>query len=88
MLQPGPLPDAITIKTSVKKAVYAHLIPEAWSLSNTDVNPFIVDAKVPCGTVAPQSVVQYLSSPSDGDTNWACANGNLYYLFQVSGRAR
>jgi hypothetical protein len=87
MLEPGNLVDDPTIKASVEKAIFAHLIPEAWSLSNEDINPFIVDAQVPCGTVNPPNVLQYLQTVDVGNQNWVCTNGGLYYMFQVTGQA-
>lgn len=34
-------------KTAIEKTIYGYMIPQAWSLSNTNVSPFIMYASHP-----------------------------------------
>jgi hypothetical protein len=87
LLQQGKVPTSQvvnqTIQGSVESAVYAYLIPQAWSYSNEGIAPFILDSGFPCSAVNP--LPTYMTN-ADGDATYYCNPGNnqLYYLMVVS----
>jgi len=75
--------DSPTIEKYVLRALYSSLMPVAWSLSNEDIHPAVIDARVPCGSVNPKNVLQY-TTKAIADSTWSCVNNKLYYLLSVS----
>lgn len=72
-----------TAQGSVESAIYAYLIPQAWSYSNEGISPFILDSGFACGSVNP--LPTYMTD-ADGDATWYCDtdNNKMYYLMMVS----
>lgn len=82
------LPSDLGIQKYIKQAIYAWLIPKAWSLSNEGFYPFILDSGEPCtaGNPAPK-LPKYLSDETADKTS-VCYEGHAYYFVSASGKHR
>ncbi|KAK3308678.1 uncharacterized protein B0T15DRAFT_572803 [Chaetomium strumarium] len=84
LLQNGYDPlDAGEIQQVFSKALYALLIPQAWSLSK-DVGGVVIDAQVPCGTIDPLGEEV---STEDSNASWVCYKDRMYFLLAARGKA-
>lgn len=79
------VPDDRDIQTYIKKAIYAWLIPNAWSLSNEGFHPFILDSGERCTGGNP--LPKYLSDETAEKTS-VCYNEHVYYFVSASGKHR
>lgn len=66
-------------QTWIAKALYAYMIPKAWSLGQ-EVYPVVLDSGAACGAVAPIS--QFVDE-ADGVKTFGCVDNRLYYLMQA-----
>ncbi|CAF9932295.1 MAG: hypothetical protein HETSPECPRED_008325 [Heterodermia speciosa] len=82
VLEAGFQQDDLMIQNAMEKAVYGYLIPQAWSLSNGQISPVVVDSGAACGTIDP--VKKYISVDI-GDASFVCYNNIIYYLVGASG---
>jgi hypothetical protein len=76
------LRDDGEIQRYIEQAIYARLIPNAWSLSNEDYHPLILDSGEPCTDRNPLS--KYLSDDT-AETTSVCYEKHLYYFVSASG---
>jgi hypothetical protein len=67
--------SAESIKQHAKKALYADLIPRAWSLSNKPLGPFILKTNTHCGGESIDRI-----SDSSRDKYGVCINGEMWVL--------
>lgn len=75
------VPSANQLQGDIEKALYAYVIPEAWSLG--DSGPFILDAEVDCVNGKPDISKNYKMEwlYEDRATNsYYCYKGRGYYL--------
>ena len=85
LLEPGSKVDDPTIQNAIEQALYGYLIPQAWSLSNEGIAPFVLDSGFDCSAVNP--LPKYMSD-STGDASYTCYENKLYYLLSPTGRAQ
>jgi hypothetical protein len=85
MITGDPTVPLTSVETKIESAMYAYLIPQAWSLSNEEVYPFIVDSGFDCAADNPLS--QYIDD-EDAQTSWVCHENKLYYLMAAKGASR
>jgi len=85
LMQNGYEPlDDLEIQAVFSKALYALLIPQAWSLS-PGLGVVVIDAQVSCGTIEP---LKDDVSTEDGNASWVCYKDRMYFLLAASGEER
>ena len=75
------LPSDYSLDTFVEKALYAYLIPQAWSLEGS--GPFVLDTETDCDNGQPTASASYMYEffQDDDIKNYGyCYNGRSYYL--------
>lgn len=69
----------LDMQQALEQSIYALLIPYAWSLSNENSHPFIIDTGYDCSDTYPSYFHDYVSE-STAEAVSVCYNDNLYYL--------
>jgi hypothetical protein len=85
LLEPGSTVDDPTIQNAIEQALYGYLIPQAWSLTNEGIAPFVLDSSFDCSAVNP--LPKYMPD-STGDASYTCYENKLYYLLSPTGPAQ
>ncbi|PQE05711.1 FG-GAP repeat domain-containing protein [Rutstroemia sp. NJR-2017a BVV2] len=76
-------PGDNTIRDFIEQALFAWLIPKAWSLSNEGFYPVILDSGEACSDANPLD--KYISDDTAKETS-VCYEGHLYYFVSASGK--
>jgi hypothetical protein len=82
--KPTPLED-LEIQKFVEQAIYASLIPKAWSMSNEEFRPVILDSGEPCTGENP--LPEYMTDEVAEATS-VCYQDRSYYFVSASGDFR
>jgi hypothetical protein len=67
---------------ALEQALYAVLIPYAWSLSNEDAHPVVIDTGYDCSDTYPSYFHDYIAEDT-ANTMAVCYNNALYYLLDA-----
>ena len=84
MLEAGQGLDDPSIQTIIEHAMFGMLIPQAWSLGNKGVTPFIMNSNKPCSAKNP--FPKYMSNQV-GEETYVCVDNTLYYLLSATGKS-
>lgn len=79
-----PLQPALDVENHVRRTLFAHLIPYAWSLR--DVHPVLIDSGWDCDSVGVMDYEEII--PKDSDDAKICIDENQYYLVHPEGPAK
>jgi hypothetical protein len=82
MMEPGTAGTEDAIRGFFEKSIYGVLIPQAWSLSNKGIHPFVLDSGSDCSDIDVES--DYMTSKTATATSY-CYNNKLYYLVSTTG---
>lgn len=69
-------------QAAVENAVYSVLIPYAWSLSNLNSHPVVIDTGYDCSDLWPSYFHDYIAEDTAKDMS-VCYKGSLYYLLDA-----
>jgi hypothetical protein len=69
-------------QTALEQSLYALLIPYAWSLSNENVHPVVIDTGYDCSDTYPSYFHDYIAKDV-ANTMAVCYNDALYYLLDA-----
>lgn len=69
-------------QASLEHALYSVLIPYAWSLSNENLHPVVIDTGYDCSDLWPSYFHDYIAEDTAKDMS-VCYNNALYYLLDA-----
>ncbi|KAI1765641.1 carbohydrate esterase family 3 protein [Hypoxylon sp. FL1150] len=72
----------IDAKEALENSLYSVLIPYAWSLSNENLHPVVIDTGYDCSDTYPSYFHDYVSEDTASATA-VCYNDSLYYLLDA-----
>lgn len=78
----------LEIQNFVERAIFAALIPRAWSMSNKGYRPFILDSGKPCQDGKPvegNPVKSYITDKVAKGTS-VCYEGHSYFFVSATGK--
>lgn len=73
---------ALDTQTALEQALYSVLIPYAWSLSNENAHPVVIDTGYDCSDTYPSYFKDYISKDTAKEVA-VCYNNALYYLLDA-----